>query len=149
MRRKWIVAGAASLAAVAGAAMMATTVFGGGAEPRAASLRSIWSSRRRQRTSGPRGEEADGRLSRPGRRHVVDSDRSRADSSTCASGPCPRNTRVIEGGIGATDNFDVFVQGSYIDDNRRDYHVLIADVDEPGPFTLDSNLTCLKGRSQG
>ena len=35
MRRKWIVAGAASLAAVAGAAMMATTVFGGGAEPRA------------------------------------------------------------------------------------------------------------------
>ena len=34
MRRKWIVAGAASLAAVAGAAMMATTVFGGGAEPR-------------------------------------------------------------------------------------------------------------------
>ncbi len=35
MRRKWIVAGAASLAAVAGAAMMATSVFGGGAEPRA------------------------------------------------------------------------------------------------------------------
>ena len=146
MRRKWIVAGAASLGAVAGAAMMATTVFGGGAEPRGVAEidmeQQAAPANPRAKTKKPTVVYLDGAPT------VVDTT-ALGPFIDVRVGPCPRNTWVIEGGIRATDNFDVFVQGSYIDDNRRDYHVLIADVGEPGPFQLNSNLTCLKGRSQG
>jgi hypothetical protein len=143
MRRKWIVAG---VAALAGAAVMATSVFGGGDEPRGTVVIDM------EQSAAPASQRA--KTKKPtvvyleGAPTVVDS-AALGPFIDVRIGPCPNNTRVIEGGIAATENFEVFVQGSYIDDNRRVYHVLIADIGEPGPFQLDSNLTCLKAKSQG
>ena len=149
MRRKWIVAGAAALAAVAGAAMMATTVFGGGAEPRAdvavvdvkMQAAESPSSQRATKAQKPKVIYLDGAPS------TVDSAQLGANMDIRLFS-CPRNARVIEGGIEASD-LTVDVQGSYVGENRREYHVLIQDEDALGPFTLASHLTCLKAKSQG
>ena len=56
---------------------------------------------------------------------------------------------MIDGGIVPTDTTDVYVQGSYVK-NSKQYHVLIALDDAAAaanprlPFTITSNLTCLK-----
>jgi hypothetical protein len=58
-------------------------------------------------------------------------------------------SRVIDGGIVPTDTTNVYLQGSYVR-NSRQYHVLIALDDAAAaespraPFTITSNLTCLK-----
>ena len=148
MRRKWIVAGAAALAAVAGAAMMATSVFGGGAERRTGyAVVKI-------DTQQPAAAESQRAKTKKPTVVYLDGAPTVADSAVLGPfidvrvGPCPQNTRVIEGGI-STENVDVYVQGTYIDENRHDYHVRFADVGEPGPFELTSHLTCLKAKSQG
>ena len=149
MRRKWIVAGAASLAAVTGAAVMATNVLGGGAVPRADVAMVDVEMHAAESPSSQRATKA-----RKPTVIYLTGEPSTVDSAQL--GPnmdirlfsCPRNARVIEGGIEASD-LTVDVQGSYIGANRREYHVLIQDEDAPGPFTLASHLTCLKAKSQG
>ncbi len=56
--------------------------------------------------------------------------------------------KVIDGGI-LTQDHDIFVQGSYVE-NPGEYHVRIGFDDAavaagPHPFTITSHLTCLKG----
>ena len=152
MRRKWIVAGAALLAAVAGAAMMATTVFGGDAEPRAdvavvdvkMQAAESPSSQRATKAQKPRVIYLDDM----GAPSTVDSAQLGANMDIRLFS-CPSNARAIEGGIEASD-LGIDVQGSYVGENRREYHVLIEDEDGVlGPFTLASHLTCLKAKSQG
>ena len=59
-------------------------------------------------------------------------------------------SKVIDGGVVPTDTTNVYLQGSYVR-NSRQYHVLIALDDATAsespraPFTITSNLTCLKG----
>lgn len=59
-------------------------------------------------------------------------------------------SKVIDGGIVPRDTTDLFIQGSYVK-NSKQYHVLIALDDGAAsapprtPFTITSNLTCLKG----
>jgi len=59
-------------------------------------------------------------------------------------------SKVIDGGVVPTDTTNVYIQGSYVG-NARQYHVLIALDDAAAaenpraPFTITSNLTCLKG----
>ena len=150
MRRKWIVAGAASLAAVAGAATMATTVFGGGAEPRAdVAVVDV----KMQAAESPSSQRAT-KAKKPTVIYL-DGEPSTVDSAQLGANmdirlfSCPSNARVIEGGIEASD-LGIDVQGSYVGENRREYHVLIEDEDGVlGPFTLASHLTCLKAKSQG
>ena len=70
-------------------------------------------------------------------------------SSNCSRLRLTSKRKVPKGGIEASD-LSIDVQGSYISENRREYHVLIEDEDEVlGPFTLASHLTCLKAKSQG
>ena len=149
MRRKWIVAGAAALAAVAGTAMMATSVFGGGAEPREdVAVVDV----KMQAAESPSSQRAN-KARKPTVIYLT-GEPSTVDSAQL--GPnmdirlfsCPANARAIEGGIEASD-LHLDVQGSYISENRREYHVLIQDEDALGPFTLVSHLTCLKAKSQG
>lgn len=152
MRRKWIVAGAVALAAVAGGATMATSVFGGGSEPRtgvavvdvkmkgAASPASL-------RAKKPRKAKKPTVIYLTGAPSTVDSAALGANMDIRLFS-CPANARAIEGGIVASD-LTIDVQGSYISENRREYHVLIQDEDALGPFTLASHLTCLKGKSRG
>jgi hypothetical protein len=149
MRRKWIVAGAAALAAVAGAAVMATSVFGGGAEPRAdVTVVDV----KMQAAQSPASQRAK-KAKKPtviyltGEPSTVDSAQLGANMDIRLFS-CPSNARAIEGGVAASD-LTIDVQGSYIGENRREYHVLIQDEDALGPFTLTSHLTCLKAKSQG
>ena len=149
MRRKWIVAGAAFLAAVAGAATMATTVFGGGADLRAeVAVINV----NMQDAESPSSQRAT--KSKKPTVIYLDGEPSTVDSAQLGANmdirlfSCPSNARAIEGGIEASD-LGIDVQGSYIGENRREYHVLIQDEDAPGPFTLASHLTCLKAKSQG
>ena len=59
-------------------------------------------------------------------------------------------SKVVDGGIVPKDTTDLFIQGSYVK-NSKQYHVLIALDDAAAaaspraPFTITSNLTCLKG----
>lgn len=59
-------------------------------------------------------------------------------------------SKVIDGGIVPTDTTNVYQQGSYVQ-NSKQYHVLIALDDAAAaaspraPFTITSNLTCIKG----
>ena len=59
-------------------------------------------------------------------------------------------SKVIDGGVVPKNTTDLFIQGSYVK-NSKQYHVLIALDDgaasapTPTPFTITSNLTCLKG----
>src|SRR5262245_25710463 len=148
MRRKWIVAGVASLAAGAGAAVTATTVFGGGGEPRAdVAVVDV----KMQAAESPSSQRAKARkptvIYLTGEPSTVDSAQL-GPNMDIRLFSCPSNARVVEGGIEASD-LTVDVQGSYVGENRREYHVLIQDEDTPGPFTLASHLTCLKAKSQG
>lgn len=56
-------------------------------------------------------------------------------------------SKVIDGGV-VPSRLDVYMQGTYVA-NRSEYHVLLGlDEDNLGdrtPFTITSNLTCLKG----
>jgi hypothetical protein len=149
MRRKWIVGGAVALAAVASGATMATSVFGGGSEPRtgvavvdvkmkdAASPASLRAKKAKKPTV----------IYLTGTPSTVDSAALGANMDIRLF-RCPANARAIEGGIVASD-LTIDVQGSYISENRREYHVLIQDEEPLGPFTLASHLTCLKGKSRG
>jgi hypothetical protein len=149
MRRKWIVAGAAALAAVAGTAVMATSVFGGGSQARTdVAVVDV----KMQSPASPASLRA-----RKGKKPTViylSGEPSTVDSAVLGANmdirlfSCPASARAIEGGIAASD-LSVDVQGSYISENRREYHVLIQDEDAAGPFTLISHLTCLKGKSRG
>lgn len=153
MRRKWIVAGAMALAAVAGGATMATSVFGGGSEPRtgvavvdvkmkdAASPAS-------QRAKKPKKAKKPTVIYLTGAPQPVDS-AVLGKNMDIRLFSCPANARAIEGGIVAVDDLEIDVQGSYISENRREYHVLIDDEGPLGPFQLASHLTCLKGKSRG
>jgi len=152
MRRKWIVAGAMALAAAAAAATMATSVFGGGSEPRtgvavvdvkmkhAASPAS-------QRAKKPKKAKKPTVIYLTGAPQPVDS-AVLGKNMDIRLFSCPANARAIEGGIVA-DDLEIDVQGSYISENRREYHVLIDDEGTLGPFQLASHLTCLKGKSRG
>jgi hypothetical protein len=53
--------------------------------------------------------------------------------------------KVLDGGV-VPSRTDVFVQGTYVKSNSE-YHVLIGITgpDKTTPFTITSNLTCLKG----
>ena len=55
-------------------------------------------------------------------------------------------SKVLDGGV-VPSRDDVFVQGTYVK-SASEYHVLIG-IDDPDvnrtPFTITSNLTCLKG----
>jgi hypothetical protein len=149
MRRKWIVAGTVALAAVAGTATMAASVFGGGSEPRtsvavvdvkmtgAASPASLRAKKAKKPTV----------IYLTGAPQPVDS-AALGKNMDIRLFSCPANARAIEGGIAASD-LSIDVQGSYISENRREYHVLIEDEDTLGPFELSSHLTCLKGKSRG
>jgi hypothetical protein len=151
MRRKWIV-GVAVLAIVGGgAATMATTVFGGGSEPRTGyAVVDV----KMQPQAAPAALRANKKAKKPTVIYLTGAP-STVDSAVI--GPnidirlfsCPAKARAIEGGIVA-DDLAVDLQGSYIAENRREYHVLIEDEDGVlGPFTLSSHLTCLKAKSQG
>jgi hypothetical protein len=147
MRRKLIV-GAVALLGVTGAATMATTVFGGGSEPRAS-----YAETQLKLQPEPKSQRA-----KKGKKPTLvylTGGPSPVDSA--ALGPyidirlasCPNNARVVEGGIVA-DDLEVVLQGSYVGENRREYHVLIADNPSAlGPFNITSHLTCLKGKSRG
>ena len=56
-------------------------------------------------------------------------------------------SKVIDGGV-VPSRTDVYVQGTYVK-SAGEYHVLIGlDTDRTAnrtPFTITSNLTCLKG----
>ena len=56
-------------------------------------------------------------------------------------------SKVIDGGV-VPSRTDVFVQGTYVK-NKGEYHVLIGidpeHLDNRTPFTITSNLTCIKG----
>jgi hypothetical protein len=57
-------------------------------------------------------------------------------------------SKVVDGGV-VPSRVDVFVQGTYVKSNSE-YHVLIglrdqAPTSDRTPFTITSNLTCLKG----
>jgi hypothetical protein len=150
MRRKWIVGGVAALAAVAGAAVMATSVFGGGDEPRADVAVVDVKMQAAESPSSQRAQKA-----RKPTVIYLTGEPSMVDSAQLGRNmdirllSCPSNARAIEGGIEASD-LSIDVQGSYIGENRREYHVLIEDEDGVlGPFTLASHLTCLKANSRG
>ena len=55
---------------------------------------------------------------------------------------------MVDGGVVPKGTNDVFVQGTYVR-SPREYHVLIGlddgALDARAPFTITSNLTCLKG----
>ncbi len=57
-------------------------------------------------------------------------------------------SKVVDGGVVPKQTNDVFVQGSYVE-SPSEYHVLIGIDDAAlatrAPFTITSNLTCLKG----
>jgi ABC-type transport system substrate-binding protein len=61
-------------------------------------------------------------------------------------------SKVISGGVVPISRTDVFVQGSYVS-SPGEYHVLIAidpdHLSDRTPFTIRSNLTCLKGVGVG
>jgi hypothetical protein len=56
-------------------------------------------------------------------------------------------SKVLDGGV-VPSRTDVFVQGTYVK-SKAEYHVLIglddAGLENRAPFTITSNLTCLKG----
>jgi hypothetical protein len=149
MRRKWIVAGAVALAAVAGAATMATSVFGGGSESRAGVAVVDVKMKAAATPANQRAKKA----KKPTVIYLTGAP-STVDSAALGRNmdirlfSCPGNARAIEGGIISSD-LTIDVQGSYISENRREYHVLIEDEDALGPFTLASHLTCLKAKSRG
>jgi hypothetical protein len=149
MRRKWTVVGAVALVAAAGAATMATSVFGGGSEPRTGvAVVDV----KMEDPANPASQRAK-KAKKPTVIYLTGAP-STVDSAVLGKNmdirlfSCPANARAIEGGIIASD-LTIDVQGSYISENRREYHVLIEDEDALGPFTLASHLTCLKGKSQG
>jgi hypothetical protein len=149
MRRKWIATGAVALAAAAGGATMATSVFGGGSEPRTGVAVVDVKMKGATNPASQRAKKA----KKPTVIYLTGAP-STVDSAVLGRNmdirlfSCPANARAIEGGIAASD-LTIDVQGSYISENRREYHVLIEDEDALGPFQLSSHLTCLKAKSRG
>jgi hypothetical protein len=144
MNRKWIF-GAGTLIAIAATAVGASSVLGGGSEPRP-DYATV--DVRVDPVAGPAGL-GERKAKKPqvlylqGPESTVDVD---------ATGPyidvrlfsCPANSRVIDGGV-FPDNTNVYEQGSYIP-NSREYHVLLG-FDDDGPatnFNITSHLVCLK-----
>jgi hypothetical protein len=149
MRRKWI-AGVVALAAIGSTAAVATSVFGSGAEP---------PSRPDYATVAVDLGGSQPALARRGSKPKVRYLRSPtpaqinpADPAVGGVGPyidvkLTGCAKVIDGGVFPSST-DVNVQGSYVQ-SAREYHVLIGLDDQAlstrAPFTITSNLTCLKG----
>jgi hypothetical protein len=146
MGRKWIVAGAVALAAVGGAATMATSVFGGGSEPRTgvAVVDVKMKSATSPATQRPKKAKKPTMLYLRSPAETVDVAQTGAFIDVRLS-RCPGNSRVVEGGV-LPDNTNVYEQGSYLEDTKS-YHVLLA-FDDSGPvvnFNFTAHLTCIKG----
>lgn len=151
MRRKWIV-GVVTLAAAAGTATMATSVFGGGSEPRTGDNVVEVKMKSAPDPASQRAQKAKKKKPRmvylQGPSQLVDVAQTGPFIDVRLSS-CPGNSRVIEGGVVA-DNVGVFEQGSYVE-SRKAYHALIgfAPGITPVNFNLSSHLTCIKGVKGG
>jgi hypothetical protein len=152
MRRKWIV-GLVALAAAVGTATMATSVFGGGSEPRTGynvvevKMKSA-PNPASQRAQKAKKQKKPRMVYLQGPSQLVDVAQTGPYIDVRLSS-CPGNSRVIEGGVVA-DNVGVFEQGSYVE-SRKTYHVLIGFDPQSAAvnFNLGSHLTCIKGVKGG
>jgi hypothetical protein len=146
MRRKWIAAGTAAIAAVAGATVMATSVFGGGSESRAGTA---VVDVKMQSPAEPASLRA-----KKGKKPTMLYLQTPAQAVDVAQttgfidvrlSRCPGKSRVVEGGV-LPDNTNVYEQGSYLEGTKT-YHVLLG-FDDTGPvvnFNFTAHLTCIKG----
>jgi ABC-type transport system substrate-binding protein len=153
MSRKWI-GGIVALAAVAGGAFAATSAFStdAGIRPPTATV-TVDLSRATAKAAAP------GATKKPRLVYLSSSTPTTinpADPAAGGIGPyvdvaLTGCSKVIDGGV-VPSRFDVYQQGTYIKHPKNapaEYHVLInLDNDSLAnrtPFTIDTNLTCLKG----
>ena len=149
MSRKWIAA-LVALAAVAGGTVAATSAFSTGTNARPPTATVTVDLSKAQR-------EVDARATKKKPRIVyLQSSTPKtinpADPAAGGIGPyidvkLTGCAKVVDGGVNPS-RFDVYLQGSYVK-TPSEYHVLLAlDNEALGnrtPFTITSNLTCLKG----
>lgn len=151
MRRKWI-AGVVALAAVGGTAAAATSVLGNGGEP---------PSRPDYATVAvdlggaqpPHARQAKAVSTKPKVLYLKSRSQITINPADPTVGGVGRYidvkltgcSKVIDGGVFPSST-DVYMQGSYVK-SPSEYHVLIGldDTAPTTPFTITSNLTCLKG----
>ena len=149
MSRKWIAA-LVALAAVAGGALAATSAFSTGTNARPPTANVTVDLSKAQRETGARATKKKPRIV------YLQSSTPKtinpADPAAGGIGPyidvkLTGCAKVLDGGVNPS-RFDVYMQGSYVA-SPSEYHVLLAlDNEALGnrtPFTITSNLTCLKG----
>jgi len=155
MSRKWI-GGLVAVAAIGATALAASSVLGagGGADPRPAyATVHVDLSQRAPAAARP---SADAKK-KPKKPKVVYLQSPSSQPINPADPPAGLGpfidvkltgcSKVIDGGV-VPSRTDVFVQGTYVK-NKGEYHVLIGidpeHLDNRTPFTITSNLTCIKG----
>jgi ABC-type transport system substrate-binding protein len=154
MSRKWI-AGLVALAAVGGTAVAATAALSTGADTRPPTATVTVDLSDERANARPKGGIGGGSTKKPRLVYLQSSTPETinpADPAAGGVGPyidvkLTGCAKVIDGGV-VPSRFDVYQQGSYVK-SPSEYHVLISlDNEALGnrtPFTITSNLTCLKG----
>jgi hypothetical protein len=155
MSRKWIGAAVAALAVGGAAVATATDGGGSGVRPNYASV-TIDLGDQRANVNARGGGVGAGRKAKKPRLVYLQSSAPQtinpADPAAGGVGPfidveLTGCAKVVDGGV-IPSRFDVYAQGTYVE-SPSSYHALIA-IDEESlgdrtPFTVQSNLTCLKG----
>jgi hypothetical protein len=153
MSRKLI--GLAVVAAVAGGTALATASVGGGgdSEDRWTTVTIDLSQNADRKATSQRGLAGSKKKPRLVYLQGQPTEINPADPSAGGFGPnidvkLTGCSKVVEGGVVVTNRLDVYVQGSYVR-SKGEYHVRIAldqnNLADRTPFTITSNLTCLKG----
>ena len=153
MRGKWI-AGAVALAAIGGTAAATTSVFGSESEApsRPGYARLTVDLSDSHVALARRGGGGGGKPKVVYLKTSAPTTINPADPAAGGVGPYVDLTlkgckKVVDGGV-FPDSTDVYIQGSYVESPSK-YHVLIGLDDEAlatrTPFSITSNLTCLKG----
>jgi hypothetical protein len=157
MSRKWI-GGLVAVAAIGATALAASSVLGagGGADPRPAYATVHVDLSQQAPATARASADARGKK-KPKKPKVVYLQSPSPQPINPADPPVGLGpfidvkltgcSKVIDGGV-VPSRTDVFVQGTYVK-SASEYHVLIGiDADhttDRAPFTITSNLTCLKG----
>jgi hypothetical protein len=155
MSRKLI--GLAVVAAIAGGAALATASVGGGdsaARPDYATVSVDLSQSASREATAQRGLAVGKKkkprlvyLQSPGPTTINPADPSAGGVGPYVDVKLTGCAKVIDGGV-VSSRLDVYQQGSYVQSNAE-YHVLIGidatNLGDRTPFTITSNLTCLKG----
>jgi type 1 fimbria pilin len=153
MNRK-LIAGLVGLAAVAGTAFAAASAFSTGAETRPPTATVSVDLSGARANAHPKGQIG-GTTKKPKVVYLQSSAPTQinpADPAAGGVGPyidikLTGCSKVIDGGV-VPSRFDVYQQGTYVK-SPSEYHVLINLDNESlanrAPFTITSNLTCLKG----